>query len=132
MELMSIELLIFKRYQVDVEDIKCLFQWWDNMKQCFRFVGFLAWQVLSIVKSQIETKRIFLLVGIFTNLRRCKLQTENLEKLIFINKKIVKRPQNRGCKSPFNLVKFIEMDGNLKKQFEQFEGDFERDEVSEL
>jgi hypothetical protein len=34
-----------------------------------------------------------------------------------------------GCKSPYNLVDFIESDLNLE---EEFEGAFERDEVVEL
>ncbi len=37
-----------------------------------------------------------------------------------------------GCKSPSNLVEFIEVDQDLEEKLEQFEGDFERDEVSEL
>jgi hypothetical protein len=37
-----------------------------------------------------------------------------------------------GCKSPFNLVEFLEKDVNLEKEFEKFEGEFERDEVVEL
>jgi hypothetical protein len=52
----------------------------------FPIVGFLAQQILGIVGSQIETKMIFTLVGIFTNLRRCHLQSENMEKLIFVSK----------------------------------------------
>jgi hypothetical protein len=38
---------------------------------------------LTIVGFQIETKWIFSLVGIFINLRKCHLQIENLEKLIW-------------------------------------------------
>ncbi len=37
-----------------------------------------------------------------------------------------------GCKSPSNLVEFIEVNWDLEKGLEQFEGDFKRDEVSEL
>jgi hypothetical protein len=37
-----------------------------------------------------------------------------------------------GCKSTSNLVEFIEVDQDLEEKLEQFEGDFERDEVSEL
>jgi hypothetical protein len=46
----------------------------------FPIVGFLVHEILSIVGSHIETKRIFLLIRILTNLRRCHLQIENLEK----------------------------------------------------
>ncbi len=51
----------------------------------FPIVEFLAWQILGVVGSQIETI-LFYLVGLLTNLKRCRLQTENLKKLIFINK----------------------------------------------
>jgi hypothetical protein len=37
-----------------------------------------------------------------------------------------------GCKSPFNLVEFLEKDVNLEKEFEKIKGEFERDEVVEL
>jgi hypothetical protein len=52
----------------------------------FPIVGFFAQQILGIVGSQIEIERIFSLVGILTNLRRCRLQLENLEKLFFVSK----------------------------------------------
>jgi hypothetical protein len=75
----------------------------------FPIVGFLAQQILGIVGSQIETKRIFSLVGILTNLRRCHLQLENYEKLIFVSKKWPNDTRANN-KSPGDLVKFIEMD----------------------
>jgi hypothetical protein len=38
----------------------------------FAIVGFFAWQILGIIDSQIEIQRIFSLVGILPNLKRCK------------------------------------------------------------
>jgi hypothetical protein len=46
----------------------------------------LAQQILGFVGSQIEIEMIFSLAGILTNLKRCRLQLENLEKLIFIRR----------------------------------------------
>ncbi len=37
-----------------------------------------------------------------------------------------------GCKASSNVIQIIEMDEDLDKELEQFEGDFERDEVFEL
>ncbi len=54
------ELLIFKRFQMDPKKIKCPLQWWQKHESMFPIVGFLVRQLLGIVKSQIETKRIFL------------------------------------------------------------------------
>jgi hypothetical protein len=36
------------------------------------------------------------------------------------------------CKSSSNLLKLIGIDANLKKELEQFEGTFERDEIVNL
>jgi len=72
-ELVTKVLLIFKHYQMDFKDIKCLLQWWGKHEAMFSTVGFLPCQILSIVGSQIETKIIFSLTCILTNLRRCCL-----------------------------------------------------------
>jgi hypothetical protein len=58
-ELVKRELLVFRRYQLDVKDIKCPFQWWQKHETMFFIVGFLARHILGVVGSQIETKRIF-------------------------------------------------------------------------
>jgi uncharacterized membrane protein YeaQ/YmgE (transglycosylase-associated protein family) len=44
----------------------------------FLIVGFFTQQILGVVGSQI-TKIIFSLARILTNLRKCRLQIENLE-----------------------------------------------------
>jgi hypothetical protein len=129
-ELVNRELLIFKKYQLDVEDIKCPLQWWQKHETMFLTIGFLARQILGVVGFQIEIERSFFLVGILTNLRRCHLQTENLENLIFVNKNWPNDPRI-GCKSSSNLVEFIEKDVNLEDELEKFEGEFERDEIVE-
>jgi hypothetical protein len=49
---------------VDPKDIKCPFQWWGKHEAMFRTIGFLACQILGIVRSQIERKIIFSLMGI--------------------------------------------------------------------
>jgi hypothetical protein len=58
------------------------------------------------------------LVGILTNLRRCHLQTKCLEKLIFVNKNQPNDPRI-GCKSPFNLLEFLERDINLEEDLKK-------------
>ncbi len=87
-ELVKKELSIFNKYQLDVKNIKCCLQWWQKHEAMFPTIGFLAQYIFGVVGSQIETKRIFSLVGILTNLRRCHLQTKKLEKLILVNKKL--------------------------------------------
>ncbi len=51
--------------------------------------------------------------------------------MIFVNKNWPKDP-TIGCKSPFSLLEFIDIDGDLKEELETFEGHFERDEVVDL
>ncbi len=70
---------------MDVKDIKNPLQLWEKHESRFRTIGFFVKQILGIVSSQIEIEHIFSLAGILTSLKRCKLQTENLDKLIFVS-----------------------------------------------
>jgi hypothetical protein len=71
------------------------------------------------------------LARIFTNLKKSCLQIKNFKKLIFINKNWP-NDLKIGSKSPSNLIKFFEKDINLEEELEEFEGEFERDEVVEV
>jgi hypothetical protein len=64
-EFVTKELLIFRHYQLDSKDIKCPIQWWGKHEAMFHVVCFLAHQILNIVGSQIEIKRIFPLKAYF-------------------------------------------------------------------
>jgi hypothetical protein len=55
-KLVTKELLIFKCYQVDLKEIKCSLQWWEKQEA---IIGFLTYQILGIVESQIEAKKDF-------------------------------------------------------------------------
>jgi len=72
-EIVTRELLDFKKFHVDVKDIKNLLQWWKKHEYKFSTFGFLAKRILGIVGSQIGTKHIFSLVGILTSLKKCWL-----------------------------------------------------------
>jgi hypothetical protein len=122
-ELVNRELLIFKHYQVDVKNIKCPLEWWEKHKSMFSIVGFCVGQILGIVGSQIETKRIFSLIRIFIILKRCCLQSKNLDKLILVNKNWPYDPRI-SYKSPSSLVDFIENALNLEEKLKEFEGAF--------
>ncbi len=94
---------------MDVKDIKCPLQWWQKHEAMFLTIRFLAQQILGIVGSQIEIEMIFYLTEILTNLKKCCLQIENLEKLIFVSKNWP-NDLRIGCKSPSNVLEFLEMD----------------------
>jgi hypothetical protein len=69
----------------------------------------------------------FYLAKIITDLKKCHLQTKKFE--IFLVK-IWPNDPRIGCKSPFNL--FLQRDINLKEELEEFEGEFEKDEIVEI
>jgi hypothetical protein len=54
-----------------------------------------------------------------------------LERLIFVTKNWLSVPRI-GCKSPSSLVKFIDIDGDLEEELEEFESFFEWDEIVDL
>ncbi len=79
-ELVNRKLLIFLKYLLDAKDIKCPLKWWKKHETMLSTTGFLIKQILGIIGSQIEMKNIFSLTKIFTNLNRCCLQLDKLEK----------------------------------------------------
>ncbi len=111
-----------------MKDIKYLFQLWNKHKIMFSIVGFFACQILGIVRSQIRTKIILLLIRIFMNLKKCHLQLNNLNKLNFMN---TNQPNDLkvGCKSLSNLLKLIGIDVNVENKLKKFEGASKRDEM---
>jgi len=62
-KLVNRELLIFRHYQVDGKNVKCL-QGWEIHENMFPTICFCAKQILGIVGSQIEIERIFSLTKI--------------------------------------------------------------------
>ncbi len=58
-EIVTMELLDFKRFHMDVKDIKNPLQWWEKHEFRFSIVGFFAKQVLGILSFQIEIEHIF-------------------------------------------------------------------------
>jgi hypothetical protein len=53
---------------------------------------------------------------------------KNLEKLIFVSKNWP-TDAKVGCKSPSDLVEFIEMDEQLEEELQEFEGEFEQEKI---
>jgi hypothetical protein len=91
---------------VDAKDIKCLVEWWKKHETMFSIIRFLVKHILEIVNFQIETVNIFPLTKNLTNLRKCHLQSKNLENLIFMNKNWP-NDARVGCKASNNLVQLI-------------------------
>jgi len=64
--------------------IENLFIWWAKHVVQFPHVSFLAHQVLGIVGLHIEIKQILSVASVITNLKRSRLDIENLDQLILI------------------------------------------------
>ncbi len=58
-ELINRELLIFRRYQVNVKEINYPLQWWQRHESMLFAMGFHSCQILGIVGSSIETNKTF-------------------------------------------------------------------------
>jgi len=113
---------------VDAKDmIKCPLEWWRKHKSMYPSVGFFIKQILRFVGSQIETKRIFFLANIFTNLTTEDVvyNKKNLEKLIFLSKNWLNDVRDVDCKTFFNLVELIASQIDLEEELNKFEGSFE-------
>ncbi len=91
----------------------------------------LARQILGILATQIETERIFSIVGVFIALGRCRFQTDNLEKLIFVHKNWPSNP-HIGCLKPFDLTIICEVKSNLTNELNaEFVDEVEREEYAD-
>ncbi len=115
-ELIKRKLLVYKCYQMDVK-YKMFFSIARQAWNYVSYIGFLACWILGIVESQIAMKGIFSWIEILIKLRKCHLQLNNLDKLIFVNKNWP-NDIKVGCKSFSNLVEFITIDAYLEEELE--------------
>jgi len=72
--------------KVSDEECKNLLAWWKVHESYFSYVGFVAWQILGIVGSQIEAEKVFKIVSICINTRQFRLGIIFLEMLVSIYK----------------------------------------------
>jgi hypothetical protein len=97
---------------MDAKNIKCFLEWCKKHETMFSIVDFLTIHILGIVSFQIEIETIFSLVGIATNLKRCCLQSNNLEKLILVSKKL-QNDVKVSCKTFSVFIKLIDFELDL-------------------
>jgi F0F1-type ATP synthase beta subunit len=72
--------------KVSDEECKNLLAWWKVHESQFSYVVFVARHILGIVGSQIESERVFNIVGICTNMQWSIWGIQNLEMLVNIYK----------------------------------------------
>jgi hypothetical protein len=71
----------------------------------------------GIPASQVETEKIVSIFGILTTLRRCRLQIDNLDKLIFVNKNW-SSDLHVGCLKLFDLATICEVKSDLTNKLD--------------
>lgn len=57
------QFLIFKRYQVDANEITCPLEWWERQAVMFPIVGFLAWNFLKLQVHKLRLKGYYFQLG---------------------------------------------------------------------
>jgi hypothetical protein len=92
----------------------------------FPIVVFFIWQILRIIGLQIEIKKIFSPGSIQINLRKCWLQANNFQKLVFVNENCP-NDTTTSCKVLFTLVGLLKSDLELQDEFKNFKDSFEQD-----
>jgi hypothetical protein len=107
----------------------------------FPNVNFLAKQILQILESQIETKHVFNLASGLTTLRRCRLQVDNLDRIITMVKNWPNDPC-LNCLQHKDLTNFLKVEFVLAKNnydlieesnsFEQLELDKDSFDISKV
>jgi hypothetical protein len=80
------QLTHFRIEKIIEEKCKDPLTWWRTHEVHYSYVEFVAPQILGIVGSQIEAKRVFSIASICTNLQHSWLGIDNLEMLINIYK----------------------------------------------
>ena len=108
LEVVKRELSFFRQLNISIDECSDPLQWWKKNESKFPTVGFLARQMLEIIRSEIKTKRIFSIAGVLTALRCCQLQFDNLNKLVLVFKNWPNDPR-KDCNSKFGYEAFKEI-----------------------
>ncbi len=80
------ELVRISHYHVDVENCKCTLSWWCKEKTKFLTIFILAQYIIGIPTNQIKIMHIFSIASLLIRFCKCCFQTNNMDKLIFVNK----------------------------------------------
>lgn len=85
--------------------------------------------ILGISTSQIEIEKVFFIVEMFITIRRCWLQTKNLDNLICVNKNWPHDPYVRcpkvfdftfACEAELDLIEELDVEFTNEVQCEEF------------
>ncbi len=116
-DIVCYKLSSFHQYFVDAKTFSCALTWWWMEKQKFPIVLAVARLIFGIPASQVEIERIVSIFGILTTLKRCRLQINNMDKLIFVNKN-QSFDLHVGCLKLFDLATICEAESNLTNELD--------------
>jgi hypothetical protein len=100
----------------------------ETMFPIITYYYFSIDQILKIVLSEMETKKIASLAIILTNLKKCDLH-QTILKYWFFRYKMWPNDLRIDCNLPSNLLELIEKYLNFEKKIIKFEGSFEQDDL---
>ncbi len=81
---------------------------------------------MRIIGPQIEIEKKISLASIQINLRKCELQANNFQKLVFVNGNWP-NDTTTSCKVLSTLVGLLKSDLELQNEIEKFKDSFEQD-----
>jgi hypothetical protein len=110
------QLTHFRAKKVTNDECKDPLTWWRTQEGHFSYVGFVTCQILGIVGSYIETKKVFNIVGICANLHYPRLGMKHLEMLINMYKNW---PKNGRVGGSLSMQKIMEMEETLMDNNEE-------------
>ncbi|KAK3108755.1 hypothetical protein FSP39_014880 [Pinctada imbricata] len=63
-------------------------QWWKEHEPFYSRISQIAKKILSVPASSVSSERVFSLCGQIVNKKRCRLSSQNVDLLVFLNKNI--------------------------------------------
>ncbi len=103
------ELSLFRRLSISPTTCVDPLAWWWIHEIPLPNVSFLGKQILGILGSQIENKRVFNLVGVLTTLRCYRLQEDNFDRIIIMVKNWLDN-LHLNCSQHEDLIDFLKVE----------------------
>jgi hypothetical protein len=108
------ELSLFRRLSISLATCVDLLIGWRILETQFPNVNFLVKQILGILRSHIEIERVFNLASGLTTLKCCRLQVNNLDRIITMVKNWLDGP-HLNCSQHKDLTYFLKVESILAK-----------------
>jgi len=88
------ELVIAKLSCYKSEQVLKLKEWWNNLQHSCPNLSHMAQKYLGVVATLVPSERLFSTADNDVTAKRCALEPENVEKLVFLHDNL---PTNKDC-----------------------------------